>query len=278
MSRTAGRRGRLPVKPDGEKFALKWAHEYAAGPLPAPQYPVDVSSGISDWGMDGNDRVGDCTFAGRLHYQLAKAATGGEAPPAETADQLVAEYFAYTHGQDVGANIADLLLYWYHKGTILAFAPVDHTDPAQCDAAMAAFHGLYCGVDLTDDADDLFEQGQPWTIAHGELPDPSEGHCVLRVTADGSAYDGYVTWGAIQQATREWSGACLEEAWVIITPEDAEAANLDIAALRADIDTLGGTGGDSATAPHPHVPFLTQLADEVEAIAARVRDFLGTLG
>jgi hypothetical protein len=37
--------------------------------------------------------------------------------------------------------------------------------------------------------------------------------------------------------------ACLQEAWVIISQEDADAANLDIAALRADIDALQGTGG-----------------------------------
>lgn len=271
MSRTAGKRGRLPVKPESERFALKWLHEYTA--LPVPQYPVDVTSGITDWGMDGNDKYGDCTFAGRLHYQLAKAAADGEPPPGETADQLVAEYLKYDHGQDVGANIADLLLYWYRHGKVLAFAPVDHTDPAQCDAAMAAFHGLYCGVDLTDDADDLFEHGMPWTTANGETPDPSEGHCVLRVQADGSTYDGYVTWGAIQQATREWSSACLGEAWVAITSED-EIDPEALAALRADIDALGGTGDDGA--PTPHVPFLTQLADEVEAIATRVRDFLAS--
>ncbi len=37
--------------------------------------------------------------------------------------------------------------------------------------------------------------------------------------------------------------ACLDEAWVIITQEDANATNLNIAQLRADIDALKGTGG-----------------------------------
>ena len=31
---------------------------------------------------------------------------------------------------------------------------------------MAAFHGAYVGVNLTDDADQLFGQGQPWTVAN----------------------------------------------------------------------------------------------------------------
>jgi hypothetical protein len=167
----------------------------------------------------------------------------------------VAEYLAYDHGQDQGANIADLLLFWYQRGTILAFAPVDHTSPAQVDAAMQAFHGMYAGVSLTDDADQLFSDGLPWTVAQGQQPDPANGHCIVKVKADG-ARDTWVTWGALQGSTRAWTRACLDEAWVIITQEDADAAQLDIAALRADIDALHGTGGQppQPAPPPPPVP------------------------
>ena len=251
--RTAGRRGRLPKKPPAERFAIQYLSGYLRAPLPSPVYPVDVTHGIIDWGMLGNgpdqtctthpNGVGDCTFAGRQHNKMAKAAAGGETEQWETSDQLVAEYLAYDHGQDNGAQIADLLLYWYKAGTIQAFAPVDHTNPAAVDAAMAAFHGAYAGVNLTDDADNLFEQGQPWTTAGGEQPDPNNGHCIVKVAADGSQFDSWVTWGALQKSTLRWTAACLDEAWVIISPEDAGAANIDIAALRADIDALHGTGG-----------------------------------
>ncbi len=118
--------------------------------------------------------VGDCTFAGRQHYRMAKAA-GHETEQWESSNALVAEYLAYDHGQDRGANIADLLLYWYKAGTILGFAPLDHTNPAEVDAAMAAFRGVYAGVNLTADADKLFEEGKPWTTVGGEQPDPQEG-------------------------------------------------------------------------------------------------------
>ena len=147
MPRTAGLRGRLPVKPEGERFAIRYLGEYLAGPLPAPVYPVDVSGGIAPdaWLMLGNgpdpsvpehpEGCGDCGFAGRLHAQMAKAAAGGEPMPSETAAQLVAEYFAYDHGQDAGVNLADVLLFWYQQGRVLAFAPVDHTDKAAVDSA-----------------------------------------------------------------------------------------------------------------------------------------------
>jgi hypothetical protein len=143
---------------------------------------------------------------------------------------------------DQGANIATLLLAWYRAGKILAFAPVDHTDPAAVDAAMAAFTGTYCGVNLTDNADDLFGHSQPWTLANGAKPDPNDGHCIVKVSADGEGTDTWVTWGAQQKSTTDWTAACLDEAWVIITAED-NSQLIDLAALRADIDALGGTGG-----------------------------------
>jgi hypothetical protein len=245
--RVPGKRGRLPVSP--KRLALRFVHEYAT--LPEVVYPVDVTEGITEWGMLGNgpdptctvqpDGVGDCTFAGRQHYRMAKAARGHEIESWETSNQLVEEYLAYNNGADVGANIANLLLDWFQAGKILAFAPVDHTDRAKFDAALEAFTGVYCGVNLTDDADDLFSNHHPWTVADGQQPNPQEGHCIVLVSADGHSLDGYITWGADQQATRDWSAACVEEAWVIITQEDVDNHQLDIAALTADIEALGGT-------------------------------------
>jgi hypothetical protein len=251
-TRSAGRRGRLPVKPPAERFAIQYLSSYLTTPLPPPVYPVDVSGGIVDWGMLGNgpdptlpkypNGVSDCTFAGRQHNRMAKAAAGSEQEKWETTEALVAEYLAYDKGQDVGANMADLLLYWYQAGKIVGFAPLDHTNAAEVDSAMQAFHGAYVGVNLTGDADQLFGQQQPWTTANGEQPNPNEGHCIVKVAADGSQLDSWVTWGAIQQSTLPWTQACLEEAWVIITEEDAKAASLDIAKLQADINALHGQG------------------------------------
>jgi hypothetical protein len=214
-------------------------------------YPVDVSEGITDWGMLGNgpdptctllpDGCGDCSFAAREHYQMAKAARGQDTETSETSNTLVEEYLSYDHGQDAGANLGDVLHYWYSTGKILAYAPVDHTDPVAVDAAMQAFTGVYCGVYLTDDAQQLFEAGQPWTVADGQTSDRTDGHCILKVGAVGNGgNDTWITWGLAQKSTPDWTAACIEEAWVIITAEDANSKLIDLAALRADIDALGG--------------------------------------
>lgn len=283
-ARVPGHRGRKPAR----RLALRHVHSYTAtGTLPPPVYPVDVSGGLTNWGMLGNgpdpactthpDGVGDCTFAGREHYRMAKAAAGRETEAWETSDALVAEYLRYDHGRDEGAVIADLLLHWYKTGKILAFAPVDHTDPAQVDAAMQAFHGVYAGVSLTDDADELFSEGKPWNVSGGQHPDPGEGHCIVKVGSEGTplagyskgvCYDTWVTWGALQKSTATWSQACLDEAWVIITQEDADAAGLNLSALRADIDALHGTGGAPPPGPSPSQDLLTELAALVRKLVA----------
>jgi hypothetical protein len=206
---------------------------------------------------------------------MAKAAFYGETETWETSDELVAEYLAYDNGQDVGVVLADVLLTWYKAGKIKAFAPLDHTDPVAVDSAMQAFRGAYCGVDLTDDADQLYTDGQPWTVANGEQPDTSDGHCIVKVFADVApdphAGDGYITWGRFQKATADWTKACLTEAWVIVTTED-EAAKVDMTALLADIEALGGTGGSAQPTPEPKGGngMLAALKAKLEAVWQKI--------
>ena len=139
-------------------------------------------------------------------------------------------------------------MYWFLAGKIRAFAPVDHSDPASCDMVMAAFHGLYVGVDLTDSANNQFDAGQPWTVSAGERPDPSDGHCIVKVKADGQQYDTWVTWGALQQSTREWTAACIQEAWAVITSEDEES-KLNMPSLLADIVAAGKAAAPGVPEP-----------------------------
>jgi len=251
----------LPVKPAADRLPLEYLPSYLRTPLPEPVYPVDVSAGITDWGMLGNGPdpgaeahpagVNNDLFATLQHYRTAKAASIGAEPPHETSADLVSEYLAYTQGTDSGASVVDLLLHLYKTGRILAFAPVDHTSAHEVDAAMAAFHGVFVGVNLTSDADALFEHDLPWTVSAGQRPDPGDGHCLLKVGAGGREFDTWVTWGAVQRSSRDWTRACIEEAWVVITQEDEDdlTANLDLAALRADIDALHG--GEAAAASPP---------------------------
>src|SRR5258708_13188 len=185
-SRIAGNLGRLPQRPEGQRFAIQYSHDYA--PAPPPVYPVDVSQGITEWGMlsngpdptltnppagvDPNQGVGDCGPAGVAHERMLAGAH-------PTANEVVALYWQYDQGQDNGVVIADFLLWLFQQQLIEGFAPVHHT---AVDAVMDQFkRGVLLGVSLTDDADARFSTGLPWTVSQGEAPNPSLGHVVLQI-------------------------------------------------------------------------------------------------
>lgn len=258
MARTAGKRGRRPQRQGADRFAIRWASEYLAAPVPA--YPIDVSQGIRDFGMDGNGPdpsltdppagvnpntgVGDCGVAAYEHERMLAGAS-------PTANETVALYWQYTGGQDDGVVIADWLLWLYRQKMIEGFAPVEL---GTVDAVMAQFaRGVLLGVNLTDDADQLFNEGKPWTVGQGEQPDPSEGHVVLKVGAMAEQGNGVaVTWGALQEMEHAWEAACIEEAWVIVTKDDmGEAA---YAALMTDLEALPNATDVPPPVPVPPAP------------------------
>ena len=231
---------------------------------PTPPLSGDVSGAIQAWGMLANDRLGCCGVAMTEHGRMAKAVLPSTTPGvytlepnfvAPTDDETEALYWAYGIAQgepgpepDEGVANATWLAWLFAQTQAklagddvqeFAYAEVDYTNAEAINQAMLDFHGVFCGVQLTDDAQQLFEQQQPWTTANGEQPDPSEGHDILKVKYDTEAgLDTYVTWGALQEATIEWSAACVDEAWVIVTEEDAVNAGVDYQALLAECKVL----------------------------------------
>lgn len=226
MTRTPGLKGLKPQRQGDERFAIKWMHEYLEA-TPTPSYPIDVSKGITDWQMLGNDQYGDCVPAAVAHDRML----AGAAPTAQEVEDL---YLAYDNGVDEGVVIADFLLYLFQKGLIEGFAPVA---PSTVDTIMAEFNrGILLGVSLTDDAEQLFTDEQPW--GSGSLtPDPNEGHGILLVKSQSaSGPKTVVTWGADQEYTLAWGQACVDEAWAIVTKDDMGDAAY--AALLADLSAL----------------------------------------
>jgi hypothetical protein len=271
--------GRLAVKAPEDRLPIKWVHEYfgeAAG-LPPAGGSIDGTGGIADdaWLMLGNgpddgapggvDVIspnvnggqpgGNCGPVASAHSEMAKGAAGKLAALGFTADQWLELYLRYTGGQDVGVNIADWLLWLYQQKLIDAFAPVPLDLDKMC-AAAGLFHGTLVGADLTPNDQQEFFQGIPFS---GLLPpDPTLGHCLLLVTMVNSLAGpfGLGTWGKRHLATLRWLMQCVVqnlngEAWVIVTAQDAAESNLELAALQADLDALGGTGTGPTPTPRP---------------------------
>ncbi len=216
--------------------------------------------------------VHNCAIAGELHLEMTTAKAAGTVGPNPTDTQLaISRYVRFTGTPTPpgpGCNLADLLLWLYKQGIVLAFAPVTLSNLEQQDAFMAAGFGLYTGVLLTQFAQQDFAEHVEWGTEHAPQPDPSLGHCILRVGASGPAdtdESAYVTWGAIQFATRAWDRACVEEAWLVVTREEqlAKFTPQLIADCKALIERSGTVTETTSAAPStPSTSTVAEVEDD----------------
>ena len=183
--RIVGKLGKLdPKRPSG----LHMLAFYQSNPLPPAPESVVVPS-VPNWGMLGNDKYGDCTFAGIVHARMANANVLeiSEQFPDDT--EVEQAYLNYTNGKDVGAVEADLLNYWKNNDIfgkkLSAFAPTDHADQDELRSVIASYGLVYVGVQMPGVAQQQFINNQPWALTHTPADNQIEGgHCVVIVGYD----------------------------------------------------------------------------------------------
>jgi hypothetical protein len=264
-TRTPGKRGRRAPSHEPTLRLTKFAP-----PASKPPPSGDVSSGITDWGMLGNDTHSDCGAAAFQHGRMAKSGknvlddNGKElaADSKAATKYTLASYYAYGRAMgepgehpDEGVDNATWLKFLFDQGMIEGYAELDVTNSDEVHMAMLNFNGVLLGCDLTADAEQQFAAHQPWTITAKERPSPKEGHDIYLVKYDTQAgNDTIVTWGALQECTLAWNTGEVQagdlEAWVFITAEDAERNGVNMAELQQAIRSLGGTTA-SATPVSP---------------------------
>ena len=239
--RIVGKLGKLdPKRPSG----LHMLAFYQSNPLPPAPESVVVPS-VPNWGMLGNDKYGDCTFAGIVHARMANANVLeiSEQFPDDT--EVEQAYLNYTNGKDVGAVEADLLNYWKNNDIfgkkLSAFAPTDHADQDELRSVIASYGLVYVGVQMPGVAQQQFINNQPWALTHTPADNQIEGgHCVVIVGYD-KDYAQCITWGKVQQVTWEWLSSYMQESWAIITPEIVENGlygNMRLEELVSDLEKL----------------------------------------
>jgi hypothetical protein len=229
---------------------------------PAPAECSDYISAVTalvgdDWGMMGNDTVGDCTLADPCHTIMLRTANAGTMVQPSTQDALDA-YAAATgydpsktqpdgsNPTDQGANELDICEFMRLTGILGhkndQYGTIDAANEDHLRWCVQLFGACRIGVNLPQSAMDQFNAGQAWD----DVGDQNiiGGHDVPVVDYRGGMYY-IITWAKLQPVTPKFmfNQSYVEEAhpelafdW--IRQQGTAPNGLDLAALEADLKGL----------------------------------------
>ena len=245
-----------------------------------PQW--DGTSGVTEWGMDGNDSLSCCGPAATDHLNVALAGVsriGTLGLPTFTPG-VVGAYYAYGEAMgegpnaDQGVDNASWLGFLYKNGIIDGYVEI----PVTSALAMAStFKGLLVAQSLSDNAESEFDQHIAWGQP-GDVPDGNEGHDTLLIATNPDGSGVMVTWGALQAFTPDYFPTFVTDCWAIIDKDDP---NVDWTALQAALDAVHGAVGAFPADPVPVTPptpsatpqgRLASIKAEIERIASELGD------
>lgn len=223
-------------------------------PVGFGHYLVEPADG---WGLLGNDRYGDCVWAGGDHETMMINAMNGRTVAFTAADAL-ADYAAVTGfnphdpSTDQGTDVHAALDYRRHTGLIDtaghrhqigAYVSLEPGSWPQMLEALDTFDFVAIGFAFPSYAMDQFNAGKPWAYRRGVDDHPNEGHYVPVVGRPHTWTIDVVTWGQIQRMSRKFFEVYCDEAYGVLTTETLSGAGrspegLDLSALRAALAAL----------------------------------------
>lgn len=236
------------------------------GVTPAHPTAADHLSQITNWGVLGNDKWGDCGPAAVAHYvmMITKYLTGTMVSP--SLNDVLALYklcnpdFNPTTGAgDNGVDMGEMLGFVCANGIggkkALAHATVQVSSIDTINSVISIFGGALLAVQL-----ETAQQAQTNAGMWDYQPSPIwGGHAVLagRYSGATSGSDvAVVTWGQVCGTTDSFEQHQLSECHVLIFPEHlgtvAFQQGVDVSALAADYQAL--TGQKFPVAPTPPTP------------------------
>lgn len=220
--------GRKSYTQDERDLKLKNYLDTSQLPLLPPVFGHQVL--ISNWGMLGNDTVGDCVIAGADHETLLWCQEGGN-PVSFTDVNAINDYSAITGynpndpNSDQGTDVRAALKYRQKTGMmdsagnrhkIGAYLQLDQTNLNEVLMAAYLFSAVGIGINFPSSAMDQFNHGEPWTVIKDS--EIEGGHYVPILGYD-AQYLYCVTWGQIHKMDIEFFKTYCEEAWAILSTE-----------------------------------------------------------
>lgn len=186
----------------------------------------------SAWGMLGNDRVGDCVFAGSAHETMVLTAIGGY--QAAFNDSVVLSDYSYLTGynpanpySDQGTDMRQAMSYRRHTGVadsrgvrhkIGAYLALEPGNWTQLLQALYAFQVVGVGIEFPGSAMDQFNAKKPWTVVAGASNEG--GHYIPVVGHSTTNYVELITWGRVTKMSKAFYQKYNDESYVFVSTED----------------------------------------------------------
>ena len=234
--------GRLPAVADSRVPFL--AELAAAKTLPAPPASVNFYADVGEWGMLGNNVLGDCVEAcvGHATLQFTTYAGAPKVPTTAEATKLYSEVTGYNPANpatDQGTVImgaGGMMEYWATNGVVFGGAKSLATAYAQVKLGDGAlwfrqaihyFGGVMIGINLPESIIAGAEVPYLWSNPAGPI---AGGHCVWLdgyETVGNVLYFDLVSWGTRYRMSLPFLRGTLEEAVAIYDPDSLNARGLD---------------------------------------------------
>jgi hypothetical protein len=246
---------RFDVLTSRRKFAMA---QFLSETAPVTPDAMDWLSGISDWGMMQNDKIGLCTVAGLGHkLQSQSAATGSKYTVSD--DLVIRDYSAITgydprqtdadgyNPTDNGANELDVIQWFERNGfggeTLLGHADVSISNRDHIKKAIHLFNGVYVSVALPNTA----KTQETWDVvmnSNENQPGSWGGHAVWMPAFDARRQDhetlDCITWGGRKRMTLDFFRTYCDEAWALLMGDWAAFGSSDfkLGDLQAELQAV----------------------------------------
>jgi hypothetical protein len=250
--------GRKPVQhtPESLRRAVVLAsHLDQLGPPPrnSDNWAAAVQRATnSDWQMEGNDTVGDCTIADAAHQHMLWTANTGKIEVPTTQQTLdcysaVTGYNPADPSTDKGAMIADVCAYIEQHGfmgnRLEGYADVVPSNHDHVRWGVQLFGSVKIGLNLPQSAVDQFNAGQGWKYTGDQNIVGGHDVCVVKYVHN---VWYVVTWGKMITMGPEFFSHYCEEVKVPLAMNWCRAggfapSKLNLAQLTAELQLEGPT-------------------------------------
>lgn len=219
--------GKLPARPDAVKLKLT---QYKTATLPTPPKRYGHQNLIPTWNMYGNDKYGDCVFAGAGHEHLLWNKEAGHDVFFTEANILegyteVTGFNPNDPSTDNGTDMELAAKWRRHIGLIDgagkrhpigAYLAIEAGNINQIKQAAYLFSAVGIGIQFPASAMQQFNDGKSWHIVNGS---PIEGGHYVPVVGYDSRYIYVVTWGRVQKCTYGFIRKYMDEGIVYLSSE-----------------------------------------------------------